>query len=338
MAVVRNIKSSGGTSITVVANYSALPDPTTVSGKFYWCENSQGTSWLPGSLGGTYYNSGLYYSNGVSWNFMNVPYQATQNEVNSGTNNNKFITPLTFENAEKFKPVIVSSNITAILNRVHNVVANATLTDATPVEGMGYTVNVINGVATVGGVAYSVGSELYRHYHSGSWRTAEYVNGKELERFVYSDGDGVLGITHTGNTLETVLFSIPITAGYFQVKDWMNAFFSINKPTPTTNNVTCRMRIGTTGTTADNLLATFVTNQRNFAFSRYNMQFLTGDIIRAVNSLAGTQTDLNAASVISNVSVNPSNAFYLTITAQLTESTEQVRCIGARVSRIKPSN
>ena len=103
MALVRNIKSGGGSSgPIVVANYSALPDPTTVSGKFYWCSASQGTSWLPGSLGGTYYNSGTYYSNGVTWEFLNVPYQATQSEVNTGTNTDKFITPSTFENASKW--------------------------------------------------------------------------------------------------------------------------------------------------------------------------------------------------------------------------------------------
>lgn len=92
----------GGSNITVVANYSALPNPTTVSGQFYWCESSQGTSWLPGSLGGTYYNSGMYYSNGVSWSFVNVPYQATQTEVNTGTNTDKFVTPSTFANASKW--------------------------------------------------------------------------------------------------------------------------------------------------------------------------------------------------------------------------------------------
>jgi hypothetical protein len=98
MARVSNSYSSAsGSSITVVANYSALPDPTTVSGKFYWAEASQGTSWLPGSLGGTYYNSGMYYSNGVSWSFVNVPYQATQAEVDAGTNNDKFVTPKTLK-------------------------------------------------------------------------------------------------------------------------------------------------------------------------------------------------------------------------------------------------
>jgi len=100
MAIVRNsIKLSSGTEITVVANYSALPDPTTVSGEFYWVETSQGTSWLPGGFGGTYYNSGMYYSNGVSWTFMNVPYNATLAEVNTGTNDNKFVTPSTLSNS-----------------------------------------------------------------------------------------------------------------------------------------------------------------------------------------------------------------------------------------------
>lgn len=101
MAIVRNtikFSSGGGTDITVVANYSALPDPTTVSGQFYWCSASQGTSWLPGSLGGTYYNSGLYYSNGTTWEFLNVPFNATQSEVNTGTNNDKFVTPNTLKN------------------------------------------------------------------------------------------------------------------------------------------------------------------------------------------------------------------------------------------------
>ena len=81
--------------ITLVANYSALPAVATVTGKFYWASASQGTSWLPGNLGGTYYPKGMYYSNGVTWEFLDVPYQATQSEVNTGTNTDKFVTPAT---------------------------------------------------------------------------------------------------------------------------------------------------------------------------------------------------------------------------------------------------
>jgi len=87
--------SSTADDITVVTNYSALPPANTVSGKFYWCSEAQGTWWLPGGLGGTYYNKGVYYSNGTEWEYIETPYQATQAEVNTGTNDDKFVTPLT---------------------------------------------------------------------------------------------------------------------------------------------------------------------------------------------------------------------------------------------------
>ena len=92
----------GGTTITTVANYSALPLATAVSGKFYWCEASQGTKWLPFSVGGTYYPLGMYYSNGVTWEYSETPYQATLAEVNTGTNTDKFVSPYTFTNADKW--------------------------------------------------------------------------------------------------------------------------------------------------------------------------------------------------------------------------------------------
>ena len=93
---------TGGSTITVVANYSALPAANTQTGKFYWCENSQGTWWLPGNMGGNYYPNGLYYSNGTTWEWMESPYQATQAEVDAGTNDDKFVTPLTLFNAAQW--------------------------------------------------------------------------------------------------------------------------------------------------------------------------------------------------------------------------------------------
>ncbi len=98
---------SGGVSsnITVVANYSALPDPTTVAGQFFWCSASQGTPWLPFSLGGTYYNSGLYYSNGVSWEFHETPSNASQAVVNAGTNTTQFVTPATLSNYTRWNNI-----------------------------------------------------------------------------------------------------------------------------------------------------------------------------------------------------------------------------------------
>jgi hypothetical protein len=91
--------NSNADDIIVVVDYNSLPIASTVNNKFYWVSNSIGIKWLPGSLGGTYYPKGLYYSNGVSWEYMETPYQATQAEVNTGTNTDKFVTPSTLTNA-----------------------------------------------------------------------------------------------------------------------------------------------------------------------------------------------------------------------------------------------
>ena len=130
--VINTINKGGGTgtTITVVANYSALPDPTTVSGKFYWCSASQGAKYLPGSIGGTYYSAGQYYSNGTTWEFIDVPYQATQTEVNTGTNTDKFVTPNTFANASKWGTKQDSLGYTAedVSNKTSTITGNETST------------------------------------------------------------------------------------------------------------------------------------------------------------------------------------------------------------------
>lgn len=97
--LLQTVSPSSVAVIKVVANYSALPLASLSTGKFYWCENSQGTKWLPGSLGGTYYPAGLYYSNGLVWEYMETPYQASQAEVDAGINNDKFLTPKTFNDS-----------------------------------------------------------------------------------------------------------------------------------------------------------------------------------------------------------------------------------------------
>jgi hypothetical protein len=70
--------------------------------------------------------------------------------------------------------IVISSNTTASNDTNYSVVANATFTDPTPVEGKGYMVTVINGTATIGGVGYTVGQKVFRHFHSGSWRSFVY--------------------------------------------------------------------------------------------------------------------------------------------------------------------
>jgi hypothetical protein len=86
---------AGGTTINLAANYAALPDPTTVSGEFYYVEAASGTAWLPGTLGGTYRKAGLYYSNGVAWLVDVNPWEASQADVDAGVITDEFVSPAT---------------------------------------------------------------------------------------------------------------------------------------------------------------------------------------------------------------------------------------------------
>ena len=101
------ITNRGGTSGIIpenqfVDNYSSLPNPTTTLHQIWVCQNSEGIQWLPGSLGGTYYPEGVYISDGTKWIYHKDNYQATQSEVNSGIVSTKWISPFTFENANKW--------------------------------------------------------------------------------------------------------------------------------------------------------------------------------------------------------------------------------------------
>ena len=116
---------------TPVANYAALPDPTLHNGEFYYAQNSQGTKWLPGSLGGTYYPKGVYYSNGIGWVYDEMPYQADQTTVDTGTVTDQFITPATLNNYSGWNKTKVGlSNVDNTSDATKNS-AIATLTNKT---------------------------------------------------------------------------------------------------------------------------------------------------------------------------------------------------------------
>ncbi|NJL73901.1 MAG: hypothetical protein HC892_01510 [Saprospiraceae bacterium] len=98
--------SGGSTPVPfggIFPNYSALPLATSFLNKLFYVKNSQGTQWLPGSLGGTYYPSGWYYSDGISYTYQTTAFQATQITVDGGINNDQFVTPLTLQNAAQRK-------------------------------------------------------------------------------------------------------------------------------------------------------------------------------------------------------------------------------------------
>lgn len=98
------------------------------------------------------------------------------------------------DNTKQDKVIVVSTSLTAVNDKKYHVVANATFTDPSLVEGKGYEVFVRNGVATIGGVAYSVGSYVFRTYHSGSW------------------GSQLIGATSTETLLQVKGFSTDFVA------------------------------------------------------------------------------------------------------------------------------
>jgi hypothetical protein len=85
-----------GSGYPEVSTYNDLPIASTAAEKIYIVTTSQGTKWLPWDWGGTYYPSGLYYSNGITWEHLNnVPYQANQSDVNAGIITDEFVSPFT---------------------------------------------------------------------------------------------------------------------------------------------------------------------------------------------------------------------------------------------------
>lgn len=103
-----------GINIVSVPNYSALPAPASAINKYYRTLAGENASWRPAWLGGTYYPEGIYFSDGLTWDFVGeFPYQATQAEVDAGVNDKNFVTPATFDQAAKWGTKENSANKTS---------------------------------------------------------------------------------------------------------------------------------------------------------------------------------------------------------------------------------
>jgi preprotein translocase subunit SecE len=127
---------------------------------------------------------------------------------------------------------VISSNQVAVNDGVYHVVASATFTDPTPVEGKGYTVFVRNGTATVGGTPYATaGTTIKRIYHSGAW--ANYflqVDGSYVLQIntatALTDGASITltAIKHTLTTDEaTITFTDSFGGDFLSVEVTFNA-------------------------------------------------------------------------------------------------------------------
>ena len=82
----------------------------------------------------------------------------------------------------RIEPQVKSSSFTASNGETYHVVASATVTDPSPVEGKGFSVLVRNGTATVGGTAYgTAGTIIVRTFHSGGWSNYSYQQASAFD-------------------------------------------------------------------------------------------------------------------------------------------------------------
>lgn len=98
-----------------VDTFNDLPDPAKNINEFAWVKNSSGISWIPTWAGGNYKNKGLYRSDGTEWVTAPLPFQATLAEVIDGTNNDKFITPYTYN---QLKPIRLGDDSVENANKI----------------------------------------------------------------------------------------------------------------------------------------------------------------------------------------------------------------------------
>ena len=79
--------------------------------------------------------------------------------------------------------IIVTSDITAVNGSVYHNNGNNTFTDPTPENNKGYSVKVISGTATIGGVDFGIGTIIERDYDGTDWKNEVYVSAKNQVEF-----------------------------------------------------------------------------------------------------------------------------------------------------------
>jgi hypothetical protein len=260
-----------------------------------------------------------------------------------------------------------TSSFTAQKNVFYLSVDTLTVTDPTPTNNQGYIVFVRNGTATIGGVGYTSGNLIYRFYQGGAWSSTVFGSGgggatwggitgtladqtdlqsvldakaniNKTEIIVKSESNGIFGTT-TGNTAENVVTVLDIAANEFEAGDRL-LFKIFSDKNGGSENVQYRVRAGTTGTTSDSLIATsqsYIGNNARFmSFERQRILFLTGDTIRLpAPSIAGANDISGLFGASTLVSLTPSSAWKLTITAQLSAGAETTNIVGYAISKIK---
>jgi hypothetical protein len=237
--------------------------------------------------------------------------------------------------------IVVSSNTNAVNDTNYTVVANATFTDPSPVEGKGYVVFVRNGTATIGGVGYTEGRLVYRVFHSGGWSSVVYVDKVYVDtalalkvnknRFIYQPKVSVTGVTG-----ETNICSFKIDGGSYESTDAFKFDFTMLKST-TAATSTYKVYVGlTSGARTNQIMSSAITgaNRTGDVNRRYNID--DGNLDTSVIFTANAQSGLSGINALNTpVSVNMANDLWITITANPTVSGESHGVLMASITPLK---
>jgi hypothetical protein len=213
---------------------------------------------------------------------------------------------------------VISANTTASNAINYLAVANLTMTDITPPsEGAFYEVTVINGTATIGGVGYTVGQKVFRHYHSGSWRTFVYLDKSIIDTLLANKIDYLIRdftfSSVTGVTTETLVESYEITAGKIALNDFLNGFiYTTRTGVSVAYTVTLKANTVNNSSTATTIASLATSgNFVPFFTMKFELTVKGGVIIGAIVDQASGANYRGQTSAINVPFDNSSNSVYL---------------------------
>lgn len=244
---------------------------------------------------------------------------------------------------------VVSSNTTASNDTNYTAVANATFTDPSPTEGKGYVVYVRNGTATIGGTGYSVGSLVFRVFHSGSWSTREYKSNLTIDatptngstNAVQSDGvfdslalkqdkltvfKNTTQTTVTSTTSETIIYAEEVLANTLS-NNTILSFKSRVARGPRVGTCVLKLYLNTVNNLSGSPVAIAqVTINANIGAQPFvREQIFIKDNVLSVAASSNAVTDVTSGVPIFTISTyNINTTYYWILTAQPNTSTDSL--------------
>jgi hypothetical protein len=247
------------------------------------------------------------------------------------------------------KRIVVSSSQTAVIDEAYTLVATATFTDPTPVEGKGFSVLIRNGTATIGGTNYSTaGTTIWRVFHSGAWanyvnqlglgftaensankqtalstNAAHYYNAPYINSLILYRSIDVTIYSASATTAETILGAKLIPSGTFANGDVVEVAFVVRRFNAN-GTIIPRLRQNTSNSlSGSNLLATGATMQTTDFYQGFRrlLTLRSDGFTQTLNNTSASASDfVNSTGVASNVSLNWAVDQWILPTAQPSNS------------------